>query len=74
MEICSLREMLAFRDDCKCSSVMVARAAQYNPSVFSKNGLLPLEQVIKDYLKIVRSLKLQIAQYNVIEKQICTLL
>ena len=45
--------MLGFRDECACSSVMIARAAQWNPSIFSRNGLKPLETVIHDYLKIV---------------------
>ncbi|GCC33895.1 hypothetical protein chiPu_0012366 [Chiloscyllium punctatum] len=32
------------------SSVMVARAAMWNPSVFRKDGLLPTETVLKEYL------------------------
>ncbi|CAO3625652.1 unnamed protein product [Cunninghamella blakesleeana] len=33
------------------SSVMIARGAQYNPSAFRKEGLLPYEEVAKEYLK-----------------------
>ena len=33
---------------------MVARAAQWNPSVFRREGPLPLETVIADYLRYVR--------------------
>ncbi|XP_048461638.1 tRNA-dihydrouridine(20) synthase [NAD(P)+]-like isoform X4 [Rhincodon typus] len=32
------------------SSVMVARAAMWNPSIFRKEGLLPTETVLKEYL------------------------
>ncbi|KAI8333474.1 hypothetical protein BC941DRAFT_357883 [Chlamydoabsidia padenii] len=34
------------------SSVMIARGAQFNPSAFRKEGLVPFEQVAKEYLKI----------------------
>lgn len=30
---------------------MLARAAEWNCSIFSKDGLLPMEDVIKSYLK-----------------------
>lgn len=30
---------------------MLARAAEWNCSIFSKNGLLPMNDVIKSYLK-----------------------
>eukprot|EP00040_Diaphanoeca_grandis_P016174 m.83335 g.83335 ORF g.83335 m.83335 type:complete len:461 (-) comp25618_c0_seq1:120-1502(-) len=33
-----------------CSSVMVARAAQWNLSIFRKEGVLPINQVIREYL------------------------
>ena len=32
---------------------MIARGAQFNPSAFRKEGLLPDEEVIKEYLKKV---------------------
>lgn len=35
-----------------CSSVMIARAAEWNCSIFRKEGLLPMDTVIKEYLKI----------------------
>uniref|UniRef100_H2YFU7 DRBM domain-containing protein n=1 Tax=Ciona savignyi TaxID=51511 RepID=H2YFU7_CIOSA len=41
-----------FRSLTNASSVMVARSAQYNCSVFRKEGPLPVEDVIKEYLKI----------------------
>ncbi|ELU05885.1 hypothetical protein CAPTEDRAFT_206146 [Capitella teleta] len=40
----------SFRSSCAASSVMVARAAQWNPSVFRADGLLPLHDVIKRLL------------------------
>lgn len=33
------------------SSVMVARAAEHNPSIFRPQGLLPLDDVIKKYIE-----------------------
>lgn len=46
----SWREIEEFRKETECNSVMVARAAQVNPSVFRREGPLPPETVIKDYL------------------------
>ncbi|KAK2162982.1 hypothetical protein LSH36_88g05027 [Paralvinella palmiformis] len=40
-----------FKRDTGASSVMVARAAMYNVSIFRKDGLLPLETVMNSYLK-----------------------
>lgn len=35
------------------SSAMIARGAEYNPSVFRKEGKIELIQVLKSYLKKV---------------------
>jgi tRNA-dihydrouridine synthase 2 len=43
-----------FKNDCGVTSVMVARAAMWNCTVFRKDGVLPLDDVIKRYLQIVR--------------------
>lgn len=43
--------ILHFREQCGTSSVMVARAAQQNVSIFRKAGTLPLDEVIVAYLK-----------------------
>ncbi|XP_062922891.1 tRNA-dihydrouridine(20) synthase [NAD(P)+]-like isoform X3 [Mobula hypostoma] len=40
----------AFRWATNASSVMIARAAMWNPSIFRKEGLLPAEKVLKEYL------------------------
>ncbi|XP_074489465.1 tRNA-dihydrouridine(20) synthase [NAD(P)+]-like [Sebastes fasciatus] len=40
-----------FRKATGASSVMLARAAMWNASVFSNQGPLPLERVMEDYLK-----------------------
>ncbi|XP_059848786.1 tRNA-dihydrouridine(20) synthase [NAD(P)+]-like isoform X2 [Hypanus sabinus] len=40
----------AFRWATNASSVMIARAAMWNPSIFRKEGLLPAENVLKEYL------------------------
>ena len=42
-----------FKTDCGVTSVMIARAVMWNCSVFRKEGLLPIEDVIKRYLQIV---------------------
>lgn len=42
---------MQFKAVTNCSSVMVARAAEWNVSIFSKNGKLPLDEVIRNYLK-----------------------
>ena len=48
------KDIEKFRLATNASSVMIARTAQFNCSIFRKEGLLPTEQVIKDYLKLVR--------------------
>ncbi|XP_063977613.1 tRNA-dihydrouridine(20) synthase [NAD(P)+]-like [Diachasmimorpha longicaudata] len=40
-----------FKKETGCSSVMIARSAEWNCSIFRKEGLLPIEDVIKSYLK-----------------------
>jgi len=41
-----------FKQSTACSSVMLARAAQWDPSVFRAEGCLPLMDVMKEYVKI----------------------
>ncbi|XP_003700598.1 dihydrouridine synthase 2 [Megachile rotundata] len=50
-EIQKHSDIFKFKEVTGCSSVMLARAAEWNCSIFSKNGLLPMEDVIKSYLK-----------------------
>uniref|UniRef100_A0A7J8C6X2 tRNA-dihydrouridine(20) synthase [NAD(P)+]-like n=1 Tax=Molossus molossus TaxID=27622 RepID=A0A7J8C6X2_MOLMO len=40
-----------FRQATAASSVMVARAAMWNPSIFCKEGLRPLEEVMQKYIR-----------------------
>uniref|UniRef100_A0A6P8QKG8 tRNA-dihydrouridine(20) synthase [NAD(P)+]-like isoform X2 n=1 Tax=Geotrypetes seraphini TaxID=260995 RepID=A0A6P8QKG8_GEOSA len=40
-----------FRQTTSASSVMVARAAMWNPSIFSKDGTVSLEKVMQEYIK-----------------------
>ncbi|KAM9607426.1 tRNA-dihydrouridine(20) synthase [NAD(P)+]-like isoform 1-T2 [Trichechus inunguis] len=40
-----------FRQTTAASSVMVARAAMWNPSIFLKEGLRPLEEVMQKYIR-----------------------
>ncbi|KAJ7312016.1 hypothetical protein JRQ81_006345 [Phrynocephalus forsythii] len=41
----------AFREATMASSVMIARAAMWNPSVFRREGPLPLKDVVQEYIK-----------------------
>lgn len=41
-----------FRKECGATSVMIARAAQKNVSIFRKDGLIPIDVVIPEYLKL----------------------
>ena len=50
-------DIYEFKKDCGVSSVMVARAAEWNPSVFRKEGKLDVHDVIKEYLKYVSYLR-----------------
>ncbi|XP_029464444.1 tRNA-dihydrouridine(20) synthase [NAD(P)+]-like isoform X2 [Rhinatrema bivittatum] len=40
-----------FRKATTASSVMVARSAMWNPSIFRREGMLPLEEVMQEYIK-----------------------
>lgn len=44
-------DIAKFKKETGCNSVMLARCAEWNCSIFSKNGLLPIDDVIKSYLK-----------------------
>ncbi|EDQ87804.1 uncharacterized protein MONBRDRAFT_33161 [Monosiga brevicollis MX1] len=69
LDMDSYDDILAFRDKCGCSSVMVARAAQYNMSIFSPQGLKTQQEVVKDYIKIAvdYNIVLDNMKYNVIK-------
>lgn len=45
-------DIFRFKADTGCSSVMLARAAEWNCSIFRKEGLLPMDEVIRAYLKL----------------------
>lgn len=51
-EIDSYEHVLRFRTATGASSVMIARAAQYNSSIFRKEGKLSLDEVIPEYLRL----------------------
>ncbi|XP_074737474.1 tRNA-dihydrouridine(20) synthase [NAD(P)+]-like isoform X2 [Strix uralensis] len=40
-----------FQKATAASSVMIARAAMWNPSIFRKEGFFPLKEVMRDYIK-----------------------
>ena len=46
-------DIYEFKKECSVSSVMVARAAEWNPSIFRTEGKLDVHTVIKQYLKLV---------------------
>eukprot|EP00112_Aurelia_sp_Birch-Aquarium-sp1_P007180 Seg1782.14 transcript_id=Seg1782.14/GoldUCD/mRNA.D3Y31 product=tRNA-dihydrouridine protein_id=Seg1782.14/GoldUCD/D3Y31 len=51
LEIKKYEDIEEFKRRTGCSSVMLARAAEWTPSIFRKEGLLPQISEIKDYLK-----------------------
>ncbi|XP_013133632.1 PREDICTED: tRNA-dihydrouridine(20) synthase [NAD(P)+]-like isoform X2 [Papilio polytes] len=51
-EIEKYTDILKFKEMTGCTSVMLARAAEWNCSIFRKEGLLPMDTVIKEYLKL----------------------
>ncbi|XP_059048917.1 tRNA-dihydrouridine(20) synthase [NAD(P)+]-like [Achroia grisella] len=51
-EIENHNDIYKFKEQTGCTSVMIARAAEWNCSIFRKEGLLPMDTVIKDYLKL----------------------
>ncbi|CAL8092722.1 unnamed protein product [Orchesella dallaii] len=51
-EVTKYEDIARFRDTTGCSSVMLARAAEWNPSIFRPEGKIELEEVIKAFLTI----------------------
>lgn len=49
----SYEDIEKFKNDCGVSSVMIARAAMWNCSIFRKQGMIPVDDVIKRFLQIV---------------------
>lgn len=45
-------DILKFKEACGTSSVMIARAAQVNVSIFREEGPIPLEELVPEYLKM----------------------
>jgi len=52
-EMSTLADIRQFQLNTGASSVMVARAAQWNPSIFSKDGVEPIDDVIRKYIQYV---------------------
>ncbi len=51
LDIKQFEDIEIFRKRSGCASVMLARIAQWNPSIFRKEGFLPQSTEIRDYLK-----------------------
>ncbi|OWR51132.1 putative tRNA-dihydrouridine synthase [Danaus plexippus plexippus] len=51
-EIEKYADILKFKEMTGCKSVMIARAAEWNCSIFRKEGMLDMDQVIREYLKL----------------------
>ncbi|CAK1549872.1 unnamed protein product [Leptosia nina] len=51
-EIEKYSDIFKFKEMTGSSSVMIARAAEWNCSIFRKEGLLPMDTVITEYLKL----------------------
>ncbi|KAG2227431.1 hypothetical protein INT45_007456 [Circinella minor] len=50
-DVYSWQDIPRVKEMTNANSVMIARGAQYNPSAFRKEGLVPDEEAIKEYLK-----------------------
>ncbi|EDV29824.1 uncharacterized protein TRIADDRAFT_2009, partial [Trichoplax adhaerens] len=51
LEIKSFSDIEKFKQETNSSSVMIARAAQWDPSIFRKEGSLPTDEIVKSYIK-----------------------
>ncbi|XP_023948508.2 tRNA-dihydrouridine(20) synthase [NAD(P)+]-like [Bicyclus anynana] len=51
-EIEKYTDIFKFKEMTGCTSVMLARAAEWNCSIFRKDGMLPMDTVITEYLKL----------------------
>ena len=51
-EIEKYEDIDKFRKAAGCSSVMLARAAEWNVSIFRPSGLIPIDDVVERYLRI----------------------
>ena len=51
-EIEKYSDILKFKKLCGASSIMIARAAQWNVTIFRPNGTLPLMDIIQQFLKL----------------------
>jgi tRNA-dihydrouridine synthase 2 len=51
-EIEKYSDIAKYKDLCGASSIMIARAAEWNVTIFRPDGFLPLMDVIKMYLKL----------------------
>jgi tRNA-dihydrouridine synthase 2 len=54
-EIKTYEDIAAFKASCGVSSVMLARVAMWNCSIFRPEGMLPLDTVLRRFLEIVCS-------------------
>jgi tRNA-dihydrouridine synthase 2 len=52
-EIKVFEDIAVFKQATGCSSAMIARAAEWNPTIFRAEGKLPLLEVVKEYVKAV---------------------
>lgn len=50
----SYGDIARFLEDTGCTSAMIARQAEWNPSIFRPEGKLPLLTVCKEYVNVVR--------------------
>jgi len=53
-DIRAYQDVLDLRNRCTTTSIMLARAAELNPSIFRKEGLISSSEVVQAYLKHVR--------------------
>ncbi len=56
-------DIRVFQQSCGAAAVMLARSAQWNPSIFRQQGMLARDDVIKAYLKYVSVVALLVVMY-----------
>jgi len=52
LDIKTYADLAKFREHTGCDSIMLARIAQWNPSIFSKDGPVEAMQMARDYLRL----------------------
>ncbi|KAF1745254.1 hypothetical protein MXB_1009 [Myxobolus squamalis] len=63
-DIACYQDILNFKKTCGSESVMVARAALRNPSIFKTDGALPIRKVLEDFIKLCTRYDIEYSQFK----------